>query len=55
MISLAEGGIIISVADCSQILPLVLDHAKDEDNSKTITETIGKFGQLDVLINNAGW
>ena len=37
-----------------QILPLIVDHSKEEDNEKTISETVAKFGQLDVLVNNAG-
>jgi NADP-dependent 3-hydroxy acid dehydrogenase YdfG len=37
-----------------QILPLVCDITKTEDVQHAIKQTITKWGQLDVLINNAG-
>lgn len=35
-------------------LLLLADVTKQEDNARVIEETIGKFGKLDVLVNNAG-
>jgi len=37
-----------------KVLAIVADHSKEEDNVRTVAETIAKFGQLDVVINNAG-
>lgn len=39
---------------CKDPLQLRADVSKDEDVRKIIDETIKKFGQIDVLINNAG-
>ncbi len=36
------------------VLGVIADASKEEDNKKSIEETISKFGQLDILINNAG-
>ncbi|CAH2092348.1 unnamed protein product [Euphydryas editha] len=39
---------------CSSPLVVRADIAKDDDARRVISETIKKFGQIDVLINNAG-
>lgn len=39
---------------CKNPLTLRADVSKDEDCQKIIDETIKKFGQIDVLVNNAG-
>lgn len=36
------------------VLPIVADVAVDEDRVRLIKQTIDHFGQLDILINNAG-
>lgn len=37
-----------------EVLAVVADVALEEDNKKLIDQTIKEFGQIDVLINNAG-
>lgn len=39
---------------CKNSLTLCADVTKDEDVQKIINETIKEFGQIDVLVNNAG-
>ncbi|XP_069361768.1 meso-2,3-butanediol dehydrogenase-like [Maniola hyperantus] len=39
---------------CSSPLIVRADLSKDEDIKKIIDETIAKFGQIDMLVNNAG-
>jgi short-subunit dehydrogenase len=36
------------------VLMVVADSSKEEDNQNIITKTIEKFGKIDILINNAG-
>lgn len=37
-----------------EVLTVVADGSKEEDNQKLVDATIEKFGKIDVLINNAG-
>jgi NAD(P)-dependent dehydrogenase (short-subunit alcohol dehydrogenase family) len=37
------------------ILPLELDISKPENVDRLISETIDRFGRLDILVNNAAW
>lgn len=37
-----------------EALPVVSDISKDEDAKKIVAETLGAFGKIDILINNAG-
>lgn len=37
-----------------EVLSLVLDVSKEEDNKKMVEDTVARFGQIDILINNAG-
>lgn len=37
-----------------EVLPLVTDMNVEADREKIVNETIKKFGQIDVLVNNAG-
>lgn len=37
-----------------EVLPVVADVAKKDDNQRVVDETIQKYGRIDVLINNAG-
>lgn len=37
-----------------EVLPLLVDMSKKEDNEKIVAETIRKFGKIDILINNSG-
>ena len=37
-----------------QVFIIVADHSNEEDNVRAVADTVSKFGQLDVLINNAG-
>lgn len=39
---------------CENSLTLVADVSKEEDAKRIISETVKHFGQLDVLVNNAG-
>lgn len=39
---------------CSHPLIILADVSKDEDVKRIISETIKNFGQIDVLVNNAG-
>ncbi|XP_046964342.1 3-oxoacyl-[acyl-carrier-protein] reductase-like [Vanessa cardui] len=41
-------------AKCTNPLVIQADVSKDDDAKRIIDETIQKFGQLDVLVNNAG-
>ncbi|XP_047545759.1 3-oxoacyl-[acyl-carrier-protein] reductase FabG-like [Vanessa atalanta] len=41
-------------AKCSSPLVIRADVANDDDARRIINETINKFGQIDVLVNNAG-
>ncbi|XP_023941428.1 uncharacterized oxidoreductase SERP2049-like [Bicyclus anynana] len=41
-------------AKCCKPLVLIADVAKDDDVKKIIEQTIKKYGQIDVLVNNAG-
>ncbi|XP_047538294.1 A-factor type gamma-butyrolactone 1'-reductase (1S-forming)-like [Vanessa atalanta] len=41
-------------AKCANPLIILADVSKDDDAKRIIDETIKKFGQLDVLVNNAG-
>lgn len=38
----------------AQALPIVADVSRDDDIERIVTETIARFGRIDVLINNAG-
>uniref|UniRef100_A0A914UTQ2 Uncharacterized protein n=1 Tax=Plectus sambesii TaxID=2011161 RepID=A0A914UTQ2_9BILA len=40
--------------NADKILSIIADVTKEEDTKRIIAETVNKFGQLDVLINNAG-
>lgn len=40
-------------SNCTDLLPVVADVTKDAE--RIVNETIKKFGQLDVLVNNAGF
>jgi meso-butanediol dehydrogenase / (S,S)-butanediol dehydrogenase / diacetyl reductase len=46
-------------AECSakgaQVLALAVDVAKNDEAKRMIDETVGAFGRLDVLVNNAGY
>ncbi|XP_047538079.1 3-oxoacyl-[acyl-carrier-protein] reductase FabG-like [Vanessa atalanta] len=42
-------------AKCSKPHVIIADVSKDDDAKRIIDETIKKFGQLDVLVNNAGF
>jgi short-subunit dehydrogenase len=35
-------------------LPMVADVSVESDNEKVVNQTLGRFGKIDVLINNAG-
>jgi len=35
-------------------LAIVADASKEEDNQKMVEETFGRYGRIDILINNAG-
>ncbi len=37
-----------------EALPLQMDISKLEEISRSVDETLGKFGRLDILVNNAG-
>ena len=37
-----------------EVLPLEADMTSKEDNQRIIDETIKKFGQIDILVNNSG-
>lgn len=37
-----------------EVLPVVSDISKDEDAKRIVEETLGAFGKIDILINNAG-
>ncbi|CAH2240051.1 3-oxoacyl-[acyl-carrier-protein] reductase FabG-like [Pararge aegeria] len=39
---------------CSHPLVLLADMAKDEDVKRIVDQTIKKFGQIDIVVNNAG-
>ncbi|XP_026498322.1 meso-2,3-butanediol dehydrogenase-like [Vanessa tameamea] len=41
-------------AKCTNPLVILADVAKDDDAKRIVDETIKKFGQVDVLVNNAG-
>ncbi|XP_034835617.1 meso-2,3-butanediol dehydrogenase-like [Maniola hyperantus] len=41
-------------AQCNKPLVIIADVTKDDDVKRIMDETIKKFGQLDILINNAG-
>jgi dehydrogenase/reductase SDR family member 7B len=38
----------------TQVLPLIADVSVEQDNINTVNQTIAHFGQIDILINNAG-
>lgn len=38
-----------------RLLPLTVDLSSDESVKKSVSQTISKFGTLDVLVNNAGY
>uniref|UniRef100_A0A914VZM1 Uncharacterized protein n=1 Tax=Plectus sambesii TaxID=2011161 RepID=A0A914VZM1_9BILA len=40
--------------NADKVLSIIGDVTKEEDTKRIIAETINKFGQLDVLVNNAG-
>src|SRR6185437_2793535 len=37
-----------------EVLPIVADVSIEKDNEKVVSETVSKYGKIDVLINNAG-
>jgi NAD(P)-dependent dehydrogenase (short-subunit alcohol dehydrogenase family) len=37
-----------------KVLPLQMDISKMEEISRSVDETLGRFGRLDILVNNAG-
>jgi len=37
-----------------EVLPLQMDISKMEEISRSVDETLGRFGRLDILVNNAG-
>jgi 3-oxoacyl-[acyl-carrier protein] reductase len=37
-----------------EVLPLLVDMSKKEDNEKIVSDTIKKFGRIDILVNNSG-
>ena len=37
-----------------EVLPLQMDISKMEEISRSVAETLGRFGRLDILVNNAG-
>ncbi|XP_045459935.1 3-oxoacyl-[acyl-carrier-protein] reductase FabG-like [Melitaea cinxia] len=41
-------------ARCASPLVILADVSKDDDARRIISETVKKFGQIDVLVNNAG-
>ncbi|XP_050353024.1 uncharacterized oxidoreductase SSP0419-like [Nymphalis io] len=41
-------------AKCTNPLVIIADVSEDDDARRIVDETIKKFGQLDVLVNNAG-
>lgn len=42
-------------ADNKNTLLLELDVTKEDQVAKAVSDTINKFGRIDVLVNNAGW
>lgn len=42
-------------ADNKNTLLLELDVTKEDQVAKAVSDTIDKFGRIDVLVNNAGW
>jgi len=44
-----------AVGDFENFLPLAVDLISEESVESAISETISKFGQLDVVVNNAGY
>ncbi|XP_050353020.1 17-beta-hydroxysteroid dehydrogenase 14-like [Nymphalis io] len=42
-------------AKCTNPLVIIADVSKDNDVKRIVYETIKKFGQIDVLVNNAGF
>ena len=37
-----------------EVLPLQMDISKMEEISRSVDQTLGRFGRLDILVNNAG-
>ncbi|MFI6424204.1 SDR family NAD(P)-dependent oxidoreductase [Promicromonospora sp. NPDC050880] len=42
-------------SDTTRLLPLTVDLADQEQVTRAVTETIDRFGTLDVVVNNAGY
>jgi NAD(P)-dependent dehydrogenase (short-subunit alcohol dehydrogenase family) len=44
----------LDLTESNNVLEVVADMSKDEDVRRLLSQTIERFGKLDVLVNNAG-